>query len=75
MKILIVTQHFWPEDFRINELSQGFINKGHEVCVLTGTPNYPEGKIYPDYIKNKKNYSTYNTITIKRLPVFPRGQK
>ena len=74
MKILIVTQHFWPEDFRINELSQDFVNKGHEVCVLTGTPNYPEGKIYPDYIKNKENYSTYNSINIKRLPVFPRGR-
>ena len=44
MRILIVTQHFWPEDFRINELAIGFIDNGHDVSVLTGYPNYPEGK-------------------------------
>jgi len=73
MNILIITQHFWPEDFRINELSLGFLERGHSVTVLTGVPNYPEGKIFPEYKKNKKKYSKLNTINIKRIPVTPRG--
>jgi colanic acid biosynthesis glycosyl transferase WcaI len=73
MNILIVSQHFWPEDFRINDLSRDFIEKGHNVSVLTGTPNYPEGKIFQDFKKNKKAYSSYHSIQINRLPVIPRG--
>ena len=73
MNILIVSQHFWPEDFRINDLSIDFINKGHNVSVLTGTPNYPEGKIFSDFKNNKDAYSSYHSIQINRLPVIPRG--
>jgi colanic acid biosynthesis glycosyl transferase WcaI len=73
MNILIVSQYFWPEDFRINELSKGLINKGHKVSVLTGTPNYPEGKVFPEYKKNKTSFSSYESIKINRLPVIPRG--
>ena len=74
MRILVVTQHFWPEDFRINELAKGFIEKGHNVTVLTGYPNYPEGKIFPEYKKNRRAYNFYNSINIKRIPIFPRGR-
>ena len=41
MKILIITPHFWPEEFRINDIAVGFKEKGHEVDVLTNIPNYP----------------------------------
>ena len=41
MKILIVSQYFWPEDFRINDLALNLVEKGHEVLVITGNPNYP----------------------------------
>ena len=44
MKILVVSQYFWPEEFRINDICEGFIQQGHEVEVLTGIPNYPQGK-------------------------------
>ena len=39
MKILVVTQYFWPEEFRINDICEGLVEKGHEVEVLTGLPN------------------------------------
>ena len=52
MKILVVSQYFWPENFRINDLVKELVNRGHEVTVLTGEPNYPDGKIFPEYRKN-----------------------
>ena len=54
MKILIVSQYFWPENFRINDLALELFKRGHEVTVLTGVPNYPDGKIYQNYKVNKK---------------------
>lgn len=49
MKILVVTQYFYPENFRINDLCKELAIQGHAVTVLTGLPNYPEGKIYEGY--------------------------
>jgi len=49
MKVLIITQYFWPESFRINDLAKGLAAKGHQVTVLTGKPNYPDGKFFPGY--------------------------
>ena len=46
MRILIITQYFWPENFRINEVSEELVKLGHEVFILTGYPNYPKGEIY-----------------------------
>ena len=43
MKILIVSQYFWPEPFRVNDLSTELAERGHDVTVYTGLPNYPEG--------------------------------
>ena len=40
-KLLIVTQHFWPEAFRVNDLAAGFVERGWQVDVLCGLPNYP----------------------------------
>ncbi len=74
MKILIVTQYFWPENFRINELASSLKREGHEVKVLTGYPNYPEGVIYEDFLKNKNKYSTYDGIKIIRVPIIQRGK-
>lgn len=72
MKILIVSQYFWPEEFRVNDLAIDLVERGHEVTVLTGIPNYPKGKFYPGYgFKNKKEY--YKNIKIYRVPMIPRG--
>jgi colanic acid biosynthesis glycosyl transferase WcaI len=49
LKILVVSQYFYPENFRINDLVCGLIERGHEVTVLTGQPNYPQGKFVSGY--------------------------
>ena len=72
MKILIVSQYFWPENFRINELAQEFLKNGHNVTVLTGLPNYPDGEIYKEFTENKNSFSIYKGIKIIRVPIYPR---
>ena len=49
MRILVVTQHFWPENFRINDIVEGFVQDGLDVDVLCGLPNYPKGEWFPGY--------------------------
>lgn len=74
MKILILTQYFWPENFQINDLTVSLIQKGHEVNVVTGIPNYPEGKYFAGYGLFKNLRQEYKGIKILRLPVIPRGR-
>lgn len=74
MKILIVTQYFWPEYFRINDLVEELSKKKIDVEVLTGEPNYPEGRIYDEYKKNKNKFKYYNGCKINRVPIIPRGK-
>lgn len=71
--ILIVSQYFWPENFKINDVAKGLVAKGYNVSVLTGLPNYPKGKIFEGYsfLKNKKE--NYDGVTIYRSLVIPRG--
>jgi len=73
MRILIVTQYFWPENFRINDLAQGLHNRGHEVTVYTGKPNYPEGKFFPGYGFFRHGNETFGGIRVIRVPLVPRG--
>lgn len=75
MKILIVSQYFWPESFRINELVQSLIKRGLEVDVLTGKPNYPEGEIFSGYKAWGCHSEQWSGATIYRLPFLPRGRK
>ena len=49
MHLLVVTQYFWPENFRINDLVAEMVKRGHQVTVLTGLPNYPSGEIFSEY--------------------------
>jgi colanic acid biosynthesis glycosyl transferase WcaI len=74
VKILIVSQYFWPENFRINDLAKELLERGHEVTVLTGWPNYPEGKIYEDFWQHPQKYEKYENVKIIRVPLIPRGQ-
>lgn len=74
MKILIVTQYFWPENFRINDLAKSMIDKGHEVTILTGMPNYPDGFILPEYQRNPNDYAHFHGAKIIRVPMITRGQ-
>jgi hypothetical protein len=61
MRILIISQYFWPEYFRINDLATD-LSKTYEVDVLTGYPNYPKGEIYNDFTLNKNNYDRLDKI-------------
>ena len=72
MKILIVSQYFWPENFRVNELAEELLKNGHNVTILTGLPNYPDGEIFEEFKENKFNFSIYKGIKIIRVPIYPR---
>lgn len=71
--ILVVSQYFYPEQFRINDLCYEWINRGYKVTVITGVPNYPQGKFYSGYGWFKKRKEIYNGVEIIRLPIIPRG--
>jgi glycosyltransferase involved in cell wall biosynthesis len=73
MKILVVTQYFWPENFRINDLVLGLKEKGHYVEVLTGKPNYPTGKFFDGYTFFANRTEYWNGIKVNRAPLIPRG--
>ena len=73
LKVLIVSQYFWPENFRINELVHELDLKGHEITVLTGKPNYPKGVFFPEYIESPDNYSYYGNTSLIRIPMTARG--
>jgi colanic acid biosynthesis glycosyl transferase WcaI len=73
MKILIVTQYFWPENFRINDLAQGLRNREHEVTVYTGKPNYPEGRFFSGYGFLRRSNEAFDGIRVIRVPLIPRG--
>ncbi|MBP3390226.1 MAG: glycosyltransferase family 4 protein [Clostridia bacterium] len=72
MKILVVSQCFYPETFRINELCFNLVNEGHSVTVLTGYPNYPEGYIYPEYKDKKIKRETINGVDVIRVNMSER---
>jgi colanic acid biosynthesis glycosyl transferase WcaI len=74
MHVLIVTQYFWPEDFRINDLAVSLVGKGHRVTVLTGIPNYPAGRFFPGYGVLSRRREIYQGIEILRVPLIPRGR-
>jgi hypothetical protein len=74
-RILIISQYFYPESFRINDLSSKLVKRGYQVTVLTGYPNYPQGRFFPGYRFWKKPLSSrvYEGVSIIRLPILPRG--
>lgn len=73
MRILIVSQYFWPENFRINDLAQELVQRGHSVTVLTGIPNYPAGSVFDAYQQNPKAFGRYGGATVCRVPMLARG--
>lgn len=73
MKILIVTQYFWPEDFRINDLAIALQARGHQVTVLTSLPNYPRGKFFSGYGFFGPYAENYEGISVLRVPQIARG--
>ncbi|MES2979198.1 MAG: glycosyltransferase family 4 protein [Pseudomonadota bacterium] len=74
MRVLVLSQYFWPESFRINEIVPTLVEKGVEVEVLTGKPNYPGGEIFRGYSAGGCQRETRQTLVINRIPLFPRGR-
>lgn len=74
MNILIVTQYFWPENFRINDLVLDLKQKGHSVTVLTGVPNYPDGDFFEGYGLLRRTREDFNGVQVLRVPLFSRGK-
>lgn len=74
MKVLVVSQYFWPENFRINDLVAELKLRGHEITVLTGKPNYPEGYLYSEFVSDPDKFDRYHGADIVRVPIFPRGR-
>lgn len=72
-KILIVTQYFYPESFKGNDIATELVKMGYNVTVLTTKPNYPKGKFYNGYGFLKKRKEVWNDVKIIRCPVIPRG--
>jgi glycosyltransferase involved in cell wall biosynthesis len=74
MKILFVSQYFYPETFRGNDIVFDFVNRGHEVTVITGKPNYPIGTFYKGYKFWGVKKELINGADVIRIPTFPRGK-
>lgn len=74
MRVLVVSQYFWPETFRVNEIVSELEQRGHSVTVLTAQPNYPEGVVHGAYLADPTRFSRYGGAEVIRLPVRPRGK-
>lgn len=72
MKILVVSQYFYPEAFKINDLVQSLISQGHDVTVLTGIPNYPQGRWLDGYGLTSCGRSAWGETKVLRVPLVPR---
>lgn len=73
MKLLIVSQYYYPEQFRINDIAEQLSKQGHDVTVVTGIPNYPSGHFYDNYGYLKKRKEVHNSVYVHRSLIIPRG--
>lgn len=74
MNLLVVSQYFWPENFRINDLVRSLVKHKVHVDVLTGQPNYPDGKIFSGYTASGFAAHDWHGATVQRVPLLPRGR-
>lgn len=74
LRLLVISQYFWPESFIINDLVQGLGDRGFAITVLTSIPNYPEGRFFPGYGLWAKRQEDFHTARVIRVPQIPRGQ-
>ena len=71
--ILLISQYFYPETFRVNDMAVEWVKRGYKVTVLTGIPNYPMGKFFEGYDKKHRTRETWNGVNIIRIPLVARG--
>jgi len=72
MRVLVLSQYFYPENFRINDLSIALRERGFEVTVLSGMPNYPGGKLFDNYSWWRNRHDQMGGVSILRVPLFLR---
>lgn len=73
MRILVVSQHCWPEPFNVLETCEMLRRSGHDITVLTGLPNYPQGEIAEEYRHHNNRLQYKNGVKIVRSWLYPRG--
>lgn len=71
--ILIISQYFYPESFRINDMAKEWVKRGYRVTVLTGIPNYPQGVFFDGYGYRRRRREWWNGVEVIRIPILPRG--
>lgn len=71
--ILLISQYFHPETFRVNDMACEWVKRGYRVTVLTGIPNYPMGRYFDGYDRNHRTRETWNGVRIIRIPLVARG--
>lgn len=74
MRILLVTQYFYPEVFKSNDLAFELAKRGHHVDALVGIPNYPDGKYFKGYGIFRKRHEVVNGVNVYRVFQTPRGK-
>lgn len=74
VRILVISQYFWPENFRVNDLVQELTSRGHELTVLTGIPNYPDGDVFPEFQNKSNAFSEYHGAKVIRVPMLARSK-
>ena len=75
IRVVMLSQYFWPEDFRINELTSSLSDRGIEMTVLTGKPNYPGGNVFKGYKAVGCLRETMGKVQVFRVPMVPRGKQ
>lgn len=73
MKLLVVSQYYAPEPFKIADICEELVQRGHDVTVLTNRPNYPQGEIYPGFQDGSRDQEVLRGVKIMRVAGKPRG--
>lgn len=75
MRILVLSQYFYPESFIINNIVSKLVEQGHDVTVATGKPNYPDGDVFDGYTAKGVQHDTFQEVVdVVRVPLWPRGR-
>ncbi|HEV8652802.1 MAG TPA: glycosyltransferase family 4 protein [Actinomycetes bacterium] len=74
LRILVVSQYFWPEEFRVNDLALELADRGHEVTVLTGQPSFPSRALFGGYGPFRPWTERLGRVAVKRVPLASRGR-
>ena len=73
MRIIIYTNHFFPEDFKVNDIAFELQKEGYDITIVSAVPDYPKGKFFEGYGWFKRNREIVNGCKVIRLPIIPRG--